>query len=240
MAGRRGGVEASGPARIAIVRLQWAIAWETFEEQLRGTPNFSALAQRGSSVGTAQWCVIHSTTGQNDVMWILSAATSAFEYQAAGTRRQFYPDDANLSLVGVEALEFPIPNPGRFRNYRDSWTYYAPAFQRVSVANVPHILEPSIASPNFGLCAYDVTASGGGQLERVRGAFSSGVSGGQAGYALTYTATFPNGLTRQTTETQAAWSIRYLTCDSGDNPQAIRGEPGCSNCGDRASLEPWA
>jgi len=237
--GRRGGVEASGPARIAIVRLQWAIAWETFEEAQRGTPAFTAIAQRGSSIGTAQWCVIHSQTGQNDVTWILSAASSAFEYQAAGTRRQFYPDDQNLSLVGVEALEFPIPSPGRFRNYRDSWTYYAPTFQRVSVGNIPHVLEPSLASPDFGACLFDVSGSGGRQLERVRGAFSSGVGGGSSAYSLTYNASNSSSLTRQVTETQAAWSIRYLTCDLGGTDQ-LRTEGGCSNCGDRATLEPWA
>jgi len=237
--GRRGGVEASGPARIAIVRLQWAVAWETFEESQRGTPAFAAIAQRGSSVGTAQWCVIHSASGQIVPIWILSAAQSAFEYQQQATGRSGLPDDESTNYLGTEALQYPVPWTGRTN--RGTWQTIvnsAVAGRWVSVPAVPQILAPSLASPDFGACVFDVSSSGGGQVERVRGAFASGASGGTAAYNLTYTSGNSSGLTRQATETQAAWSIRYLTCESG-GPDQLRPEGGCSNCGDRATLEPF-
>jgi hypothetical protein len=233
-------VVASSPARIAVVRLQWAIAWDTFEERLRGFPAFTTIAQRGGSAGTAQWCVVHNTAGQGNVTWILSAATSAFEYQAAGTRRDQYPPDQTLSLVGEEAVQFPIPTPGPFLNYRDSWARYAPAGQRASVASVPRIILPQSTQPDFGACAYDVSASGGGATERVRGSFASGITGGNAGYSLTYTYGDLTSATRFATETQALWTVEYLTCESGGADQRTLAEPGCSNCGDRATLERWA
>jgi len=235
----------SSPARIAIVRLQWAIAWETFEESLRGTPNFTALAQRGSSAGTAQWCVVHSTTGQNDVTWILSAAASALEIQTSGTSPRL-PADASLSLVGAEALVYPIPGLPRFPStdyLTGTWANNAlesQVRQRVSMVSIPTI---GTVNHDFTQCSGTATDSTPGLSQRYAWAFASGVGGGA--YRKMYTLEGSSGqpapsVSRRASEVSAAWSIRYLTCDSGEDPQAIRGEPGCSNCGDRASLEPWA
>lgn len=232
--GLRGGVVASSPSRIAIVRMQWAINWEAYSETLRGTPNFTASAQRGLSTGVAQWCVVHS------VGWILSGATSVFEYQAASTRRQSLPEDQSLNLTGAEALEFPISTPGRLRNFRDSWAFYAPASPpQASVAILPLIFPPVYIDPQDRVQCVGVQTYGIGASERFEFAFASGLDGGAATNTYAFSDTRFGGVERRTASVEAAWTIRYLTCEIG-GPDQLQREQGCSNCGDRAALEPFA
>ena len=231
--GLRGSVVASSPSRIAIVRMQWAINWEAYSETLRGTPNFTASAQRGLSTGVAQWCVVHVGG------WILSGATSVFEYQAAGTRRQSFPDDQSLNLTGAEALQFPIGNLGRLRNFRDSWGFYAPAEPpQASVAIIPRIFAPVYIDPQDRVQCVGLQTYGIGASERFEFAFSSGLEGGAAMNTYAFSDTRFGGIERRTASVEDAWTIRYLTCEIG-GPDQLQREPGCSNCGDRAKLEPF-
>ena len=66
-----------------------------------------AFAERGLTSGTAQWCVVHAQAGQNQYVWILSAAAAAYEYQSAGSRVESV--NVSLNLVGTEAVSVPFP-----------------------------------------------------------------------------------------------------------------------------------
>jgi len=239
----RGGVvgpsvfDMSAPARIAIVRLEWGLLWDAldFGPVVR-------VASSGESTGTAQWCVLHSPVDQNALVWVLSGATSAFVYQRAGTNVE--SEQESLNYAGPDALIVPVPagrgigrsnksvawHPGNSLTWRGGPTY--PSGQ------------PIPSSPDFvqldGTCNQSSTFAGGGVVETLRYDFAGGVAGGQAAYANTYR--FANATSRVERNTQwfTRWTVRYLTCESGGTDQFTRPEGGCSNCGDRTTLEPFA
>lgn len=231
--GRRGGVVLSGGARMAVVRLTWAIAWETFT---RVPSPFYAQAEMGRSSGTAQWCVLHSTVGQNGLVWILSGATSASEYQSAGSGAGF-PDVENVNYAGQDALLYPVPWTGRTN--RGTWQTVVNRATLLSFSDLPRPVPPSFVEPDYGACQSDATFSAPGLTERLVRNYGGGVDGGFASDVLTYVDSRANQITRRSSTVEAGWSIRYLTCEIG-GPDQLQREPGCSNCGDRSTLEPFA
>lgn len=225
-------------ARIAIVRLEWGLAWDTlaFDPLVR-------VATRGESAGVAQWCVLHSPVDQNGLVWVLSGATSTFLYQRAGTNVE--SENEALNLAGPDALLVPVPpprgagrsnkavawHPGNSLTWRRGPEYSAAGGP---IPDFPQFIERD------NTCNQTTTFADRGIVETLQYQFAGGVDGGQAAYSNTYR--FANATSRDERNTQwfARWTVRYLTCESGGPDQLTRPEGGCSNCGDRATLEPWA
>ena len=223
----------SAPARIAIVRLTWALAWETLDRTA-----LAAIAERGSSTGTAQWCVLHSTTGSNQLAWVLSGATSGFEYQRAGTTGETVTE--MLSYAGPDALLVPTPEGARGHSAL-GWSVASK--NSLTWRGIPTPVAP-LLNDYTGSCDQDTTqaSSNGRTSERLTYQFIGDAAGGAASFSVNYRSAAADGvgLVTRTGTTEAEWSIRYLTCESGGPDQLTRPEGGCSNCGDRATLEPWA
>jgi hypothetical protein len=237
----------SPAARIAIVRLEWGLMWDRINAQGVGLPVFSAFAERGASTGTAQWCVLHSPSNQTGTVWVLSGATSAFEYQAVATNTREPPPNESVNYVGPDALLVPIP--ARFRvgfgwtNREVGWitNNQAITWRRgpVSVVGTPIPWFPIYVQQD-DRCNQSSEYTDQFITETLRYNFAGGVDGGQAAYSNSYRYMdgSPNRDERNT-QWFTRWTVRYLTCESGGPDQFTRPEGGCSNCGDRSTLEPF-
>jgi len=227
--------DVSDQARIAIVRLEWGLLWDTldFGPVVR-------VAESGESTGTAQWCVVHSPTGSTGLVWVLSGATSAFVYQRAGTNVESQQESVNY--VGPDALIVPVPIPRGIGRSNKSVAWHPGNSLTWRAGPTYPNGQPVPSSPDFvaldGRCNQSSTFADRGIVETLQYAFAGGVDGGQAAYANTYR--FANATSRVERNTQwlTRWTVRYLTCESG-GPDQLTQEPGCSNCGDRATLEPF-
>ncbi len=209
---------ASLPARIAVVRLEWAMQFESLS--VGGGVRF---AQRGTSNGRAVWCVTNSQVGTNQLVWSLATAESGYVYQSAGTNVESFTEE--VTLGGSDALIVPAPSP--VRRYALAWST---AGKHVIAWYSPRAFTPRFIQYQNRCIWSDTYGPEDGVSEREQWAFAGDTTGGATAWSYEYAD--PN-LTNTSTS-RAVWTVEYLTCD-GSGPSELEG--GCSNCGDRSQLE---
>lgn len=236
--------------RIVRVRFQWQYQTETFESVRRrlanGTLSYYSLAEQ----------IIYSGAGV--VCWrfnerpVVVSGLSAWSFRQAGTNIESIEEGGNER----GAMAFL---------YRNGWSAAVPAVIPPADWGEPNydMRFPFVGrfggpgSPNWSpdLCEWneDITTTIGeggpfGQYVR-RNIYTyafgdTGTAGAVAGTTnvderdTRGLGTGGEAIQREVASWSLAWQRDVLTCEIG-GPDQLQREPGCSNCGDRAKLEPF-
>ena len=240
------------------VRFQWQYQTDTFESTRRrlanGTLSYYNLAEQIIYNGVGIVCY------RFNELPTPVGGSSSWAYRRGGTDIESV--ESNGNDLGVMAFFFPpLTNPP---------LQYAPAIPQAltPVQNGEPNYDMRLpfygrfggpASPNWSpdLCEWneDITTTIGeggpfGQYVRrnvYQYAFSDvGTAGAVTGTSNVderdtrgFLGTGGEAIQREVASWSLAWQRDVLTCELG-GPDQLQREPGCSNCGDRAKLEPFA